>query len=172
MEPPNPSSLWLSDHVTQMDCNLDDITGETLGHVIEVLLQQGAADAWATPIVMKKGRPAHTLHCLCVPEREDQLLEILFRQTTTLGIRIYRNLPRAKLCRSMGVAQTPYQGTLREGKVDVKVSRFQTGEIISIKPEFDHCQQISKEMGVPLKFVTEAALYDMRRQLQDGNENC
>lgn len=163
---PNSHSLWLSDHVTQMDCNLDDITGETLAHAIEVLLKEGAGDAWITPIVMKKGRPAHTLHCLCLPEREDTLLEILFRQTTTLGIRIYRNIPRAKLCRSMGVAQTPYRDNLRDGKVNVKVSKFHTGEIISIKPEFDHCQQISKESGIPLKFVTEEALYDMRKQLQ------
>jgi hypothetical protein len=167
--PSKPSLLWLSDGVTQLECNLDDITGEILAHVVELLLKEGAVDAWVTPIVMKKGRPAHTLHCLCLsghPEREEKLLEALFRHTTTLGVRIYRNLPRAKLCRSLEVAQTPYTATQREGKVDVKVSSFQNGEILSMKPEFDHCQQISTESGIPLKFVAESALSDTRRQLQ------
>lgn len=169
-KPPVPSTLWLSDTVTQLECNLDDITGELLAHVIELLFEVGAADVWVTPIVMKKGRPAHTIHCLCLSDKnselEDRLLEALFRHTTTLGVRIYRNLPRAKLCRFVEVAQTPYTATRREGKVDVKVSSFQTGEILSIKPEFDHCQEISKESCIPLKFVAESALSDTRQQLQ------
>ena len=57
--------LWLMDQVTHMEANLDDTTGEILAHAIELLLKHGAVDAWASPIVMKKGRPAHTLHCLC-----------------------------------------------------------------------------------------------------------
>jgi hypothetical protein len=163
------STPWLSDTVTQLECNLDDITGELLAHVIELLLKEGAADAWVTPIVMKKGRPAHTLHCLCLadkPKREEKLLETMFRHTTTLGVRIYRNLPRAKLCRSLEVAQTPYTATQRKGRVNVKVSSFRHGEVLSMKPEFDHCQEISRESGIPLKIVAESALSDTRRYLQ------
>ena len=155
------SDLWLSDSVTQMECNLDDITGELLAHVVELLLKSsGVVDAWTTPIVMKKGRPAHTLHCLCLHESEDKVLELLFRHTTTLGIRVHRNLPRAKLHRSIKEAETPY------GKVAVKVSTFQTGEIISVKPEFDHCQDISTRTGVPVKLMSEMALSDIRERLR------
>ena len=160
------SSLWLSDEVTHMECNLDDITGEMLAYTIDLLLKAGAYDAWVTPIVMKKGRPAHTLHCLCRPEKEDELLELLFRHTTTLGIRVYRNLPRAKLCRSFEVAQTSYKDSKREGKVNVKVSSFGTGEVISMKPEFDHCEEISRQCNVPIKLVAESAITDMRKQSQ------
>lgn len=163
--------LWLSDKVTQLECNLDDITGEILAYTVTLLLEYGAYDAWVTPMVMKKGRPAHTLHCLCTPRQEDDLLQVLFRHTTTLGVRIYRDVPRAKLCRSIEVAQTPYTETARHGKVNVKVSSFCTGEVVSIKPEFDHCEEISREMGVPIKWVTEAALANVRAQRGANEES-
>jgi hypothetical protein len=165
------SSLWLSDSVTQLECNLDDITGELLGHVIELLMQEGAVDAWASAIVMKKGRPAHTLHCLCHLEDESEMLELLFRHTTTLGVRIHREIPRAKLCRSVEVVQTPYQDNSRGGQVEVKVSSFQTGEIVSAKPEFDHCKVIAKESGVPVKIVVEAALSHIRTRKMERDSN-
>jgi pyridinium-3,5-bisthiocarboxylic acid mononucleotide nickel chelatase len=163
------SPLWLVDSVTQLECNLDDTTGELLADVIEVLLDQGAVDAWASPIVMKKGRPAHCLHCLCHSDDESKILEVFFRHTTTLGVRINREIPRAKLCRSFQVAQTPYRDNPRDGKVSVKVSSFQTGEIVSVKPEFDHCRGISRASGVPLKMVSEAALSDIRTRILDSD---
>ena len=95
-------------------------------------------------------------------EKVKALLELIFRHTTTLGVRIYRDLPRAKLCRSMMTVQTPYQDTTRKGMVDIKVSKFKTGEIVSTKAEFDHCIEISKETGVPLKRVAESAILAMR----------
>ena len=162
------SQLWISDTITHLESNLDDTTGENLAYVIELLLNHGAIDVWVTPIVMKKGRPAHTLHCLCKSgnpdgdEKVKALLELIFRHTTTLGVRIYRDLPRAKLCRSMMTVQTPYQDTTRKGMVDIKVSKFKTGEIVSTKAEFDHCKEISKETGVPLKRVAESAILAMR----------
>ena len=163
------SSLWLSDNVTQLECNLDDATGELVGHAMELLLERGALDAWASPIVMKKGRPAHTLHCLCHPDDESKILEALFRHTTTLGIRIHREIPRAKLCRSFHIAQTPYRDSPRDGQVHVKVSSFVTGEIVSVKPEFDDCQSISRASGVPVKIIAEAALSDFRTRRLDSN---
>jgi len=168
------SSLWVSDSVTQLECNLDDTTGELFGHVIELLMEVGAVDAWASPIVMKKGRPAHTLHCLCMPDVESKLLEVMFRHTTTLGIRIYRDIPRAKLCRSFQTVQTPYRDNSLDGKVQVKVSSFVTGEIISAKPEFDDCRLISKSSGIPIKMVSETALSDFRtttRLRSDADKN-
>lgn len=170
------SDLWMNDTVIHMETNLDDTTGESLAFVISILLDHGAIDAFVTPIVMKKGRPAHTLHCLCKDETEDgsaivkKLLELIFRNTTTLGIRIYNDMPRAKLCRSMVTVQTPYVGTSRGGKVDVKVSSFKTGEVIATKAEFDHCKDIAIETSTPLSLVSDHALTVARKEFQSSSK--
>ena len=137
--PQNTDALWISDSITHLETNLDDTTGENLAFVVELLLNNGAIDAWVTPIIMKKGRPAHTLHCLCKSgcvqheETTKLLMELIFRYTTTLGIRVYKDIPRAKLLRSIISVQTPYRETSRSGFVDVKVSKFKNGEIVSMK---------------------------------------
>jgi hypothetical protein len=156
----SPPSLWNMDNVTQMEANLDDTTGENLAFVIEQLMCHGAIDAWATPIVMKKGRPGHTLHCLCMSDDKtiDSLLEMIFRQSTTLGIRIYRKIPRAKLFRSMTSVKTRFNNDKSNGVVSVKISKFSNGEIVSTKAEFDDCKRIATEVGVPLKLVAHEAV--------------
>jgi uncharacterized protein (DUF111 family) len=165
------SDLWISDSLTHLETNLDDITGETLGHVIELLLQNGAMDAWVTPIVMKKGRPANTLHCLCLAGNENhdatarKSLELIFRHTTTLGVRIYADLGRAKLLRSFVQVQTPY------GIVDVKVGTFKNGDLISVKAEFDHCKEISVETGVPLKLISGYAVQKVHESYETKNNS-
>jgi uncharacterized protein (DUF111 family) len=171
------SDLWISDSLTHMETNLDDTTGETLGHVIELLLQNGAMDAWVTPIVMKKGRPANTLHCLCLAgsEKHDatarKLLELIFWHTTTLGVRIYADLERAKLRRSFVQVQTPYTETKREGIVDVKVGTFKNGDLISVKAEFDHCKEISQETGVPLRLISGYAVQKVIESYEAKNNS-
>jgi uncharacterized protein (DUF111 family) len=173
------SDLWVSDSLTHMETNLDDTTGETLGHVIELLLQNGAMDAWVTPIVMKKGRPANTLHCLCLAGGSDEnhdatarkVLELIFRHTSTLGVRIYADLGRAKLRRSFVQVQTPYTETKREGIVDVKVGTFKNGDLISVKAEFDHCKEISVETGVPLNLISGYAVQKVFESYETKNNS-
>jgi pyridinium-3,5-bisthiocarboxylic acid mononucleotide nickel chelatase len=75
------------EQLVELTSNLDDVTGELLAHTIESLLAQGALDAWATPMVMKKGRPAHTVHALCRPADKTAVLDTMFRLTGTLGVR-------------------------------------------------------------------------------------
>jgi hypothetical protein len=162
------NSLFHSDHVAHLETNLDDITGENLAFAIQLLLDNGALDVWVTPIVMKKGRPAHTLHCLCrdnilYDDDDDDtintLLELIFIHTLTLGVRIYRNVPRAKLDRSITTVDTPYTNTSRRGQVDVKVSKFKNGKIVRKKAEFDHCKVISTELiNVGISTVAEQAV--------------
>ena len=168
------SKMWMSDSVTQFACNLDDMTGESLAFVIGLLLKNGAVDAWVSPIVMKKGRPAHTLNCLCVSSSSGhegtnatysatakKLLELMFRHTTTLGIRIYTDLDRAKLRRTVATVQTPFGVTTTEsgGLVRVKVGQFlNSNEILSAKAEFDDCKEIAEETGVPLASVADHAI--------------
>lgn len=104
---------WDINTLARLEANIDDATPELLAHTIDLLLQNGAIDAGVNPIVMKKGRPAHTLNCICRRENstddENGLLEIIFRHTTTLGIRIHRSILRAELERRFVEVQQPSQ---------------------------------------------------------------
>ncbi len=86
-EDPGGQAGVLSEELVELSTNLDDVTGELLAHTIDTLLADGALDAWATPAVMKKGRPAHVLHILCRPTDHRRLAGVVFRLTGTLGIR-------------------------------------------------------------------------------------
>ncbi|KAL9180070.1 hypothetical protein ACHAXT_008040 [Thalassiosira profunda] len=160
--------LWNLHTLTHLQANIDDATPELLAHAIDLLLKHGAIDAWIQPIVMKKGRPAHSLNCICrcqptsdgdatTQSAEQRLLNILFRHTTTLGIRIQRNIQRAALERRFAEVQLPYRDNARDGRVNVKISTFKDGEAVSVKAEFDHCKVVSEESAIPLKIVTSTA---------------
>lgn len=155
---------WEMHTLTHLHANIDDATPELLAHAIELLLKNGAIDAWVHPIVMKKGRPAHSLNCICRSDSyaaddgdtetaEHRLLNVMFRHTTTLGIRIQRDIQRAALRRRFVEVQLPYLDNSRGGKVDVKISSFKDGEVMSVKAEFDQCKVVYEESGVPLKIV-------------------
>jgi hypothetical protein len=157
----NPK-LWDIHSLTRMEANIDDATPELLAHAVNLLLDDGAIDAWIHPIIMKKGRPAHSLNCICRCDSgstidEERLMSIIFRQTTTLGIRIQRNILRAALKRRFVEVQLPYTNNVRGGKVDVKISSLNDGEVVSVKAEFDQCKAVSEESGVPLKIVSSTA---------------
>ena len=147
-----------------IQANLDDMTAEHLAFSSERLLQAGAVDAWTEPIVMKKGRAAHTLCCLADPVRQDDLLTIFFRHTTTLGVRI-QTVDRAALFRKTVTPRTEWIDTEREGKVDVKVAML-GDEVVSMKAEFDHCRIISLATDVPIQTVAEQAVRRAREQLE------
>lgn len=82
-----PSTATTGESVRLLEANVDDVTGEIVAHTIASLLAAGAHDAWATPIVMKKGRPAYTVHALCDPVRADAVAQVLVHETGTLGLR-------------------------------------------------------------------------------------
>jgi len=133
-----------------VECNIDDMSGETAGYVIERLLAAGASDAWCTPIIMKKSRPAITLSVLCRPADEDALSRILLLETTTFGLR-RREVGKTALERRIGELDTAY------GKVRVK-SAFLDGRLLKSKPEHDDLRRLAAEHGVPLRTVEQAAL--------------
>lgn len=181
LEPRKPC-LWQTDTVTKFDCNLDDCTGEQLAFVVELLFQNGALDVWITPVIMKKGRPGHVLSCLCrehdgAGTTVDTLLELVFRHTTTLGVRIHRGIERAKLVREtvqVSIPPTPpndnKQGS--DTTVDVKVARFTNGEVINAKAEFEQCRNISLRAGassgrhIPIKAIAEKAVNKAKQTLE------
>ena len=124
---------------------VDDLNPEMYSYVIERLLAAGAQDAWLTPIVMKKGRPAATVSVLCAAAAESSLRRILFRETGTLGIR--RSLAaRSKLQRRVCTVATVW------GPVQGKLSGY-AGKPLVFKPEYESCARLAREHGVALREV-------------------
>ncbi|MDE0874155.1 MAG: nickel pincer cofactor biosynthesis protein LarC [Acidimicrobiales bacterium] len=134
------TEIWV-ETVTELSTNLDDVTGEVLGHAISQLVDAGALDAWATPIVMKKGRPAHTLSVLATSTDAPGLVDVLMSTTGTLGVRTRQIQRTVAARRIVTVSVDGY-------RIDVKVSDFRA------KAEFDHVLDAAEALGLP---VTEVA---------------
>jgi len=150
---PLPASQ--ADEVTVLEANLDDATGETIGHAIDRLLRAGALDAFCTPAIMKKGRPGVLLTVLCEPQKAFDLQRVLFTETPTFGIRRYNAL-RCKLQRHWQEVQTEY------GTVRIKVGSLD-GQVVSASPEYEDCRLLAEQKGAPLRHVMAAAMAEWRR---------
>ena len=135
------------DYLLELQCNLDDMTGEELGFAMERLFDAGALDVWTTAIGMKKNRPGVMLSVLCRRAQHDALLRCLFRHTTTLGVREML-CPRYPLERSFRKAETPW------GEVTVK--RSEGWGIEREKPEFEDLARIAREQDLSLWEVRES----------------
>ncbi|MGH2818763.1 MAG: nickel pincer cofactor biosynthesis protein LarC [Actinomycetota bacterium] len=133
-----------------IETNIDDMGPELLPYVIESLLVAGAQDAWLTSIVMKKGRPAFTLSVLAGTAEMDRVMDVIYRETTTLGVRV-REVTKDELAREwieVDVAGQP---------VRVKVGR-RGGEIVTMAPEHEDAAKAARATGLPLKEIySEAA---------------
>ena len=131
----------------ELNCNVDDMTGEELGFALEELMRAGALDAWTSAIGMKKGRPGVLLHALCRLEDREAMLRCLFLHTTTLGVR--ENIcGRYALERDFSTAQTAY------GEVRVKHSRG--FGVTREKPEYEDLARLARENGVSLWDVKDS----------------
>src|SRR6185295_6986773 len=108
--------------VMLLEANLDDATGETLAHTIAALLEAGAHDAWVTPIVMKKGRPAHTVSALDDVALADQVSKVLVAETGSLGVRgqTFERWPAARSSHEVEVAGLPVRVKVSAGRVKVE----------------------------------------------------
>jgi pyridinium-3,5-bisthiocarboxylic acid mononucleotide nickel chelatase len=145
---PNVLRAWVGEVETPLktmrliETNIDDMSPELLGHVQEKLMAAGAADAWFTPIQMKKNRPAVMLSVLCRDELEDAVVGILLHETTTLGVRV-RDVRRHEAEREV----FEFESSL--GPAAVKVKRL-PGEPPRIAPEYEACRRIAQQLGMPL----------------------
>ncbi|HEX9123534.1 MAG TPA: nickel pincer cofactor biosynthesis protein LarC [Actinomycetota bacterium] len=140
-----------------LETNLDDVTPEVHGFLLERLLAAGAQDAWLAPIVMKKGRPAVTVSVLCAPGQADAMRAILFEETGTLGVRAAA-VSKHALDRQILKVETEY------GVVGVKVGMLD-GRPVSVSPEYEDCARLAREADVPLRRVYEEALRLARERL-------
>jgi pyridinium-3,5-bisthiocarboxylic acid mononucleotide nickel chelatase len=131
-----------------VECNIDDMSPEAHGHVMERLFAAGADDAWLTPIVMKKNRSAISLSAICALDKEPSLVEAILRETTTFGLRrsYYR---KTALERSSSAITTSL------GEVRVKTA-YLDGKAIKSKPEYDDLRRIADERGMSVIAVLEA----------------
>ena len=132
--------------VTELYCNLDDMSGEEIGFAMERLFEAGALDVWTTPIGMKKSRPGVMLSVLGKAEQSDALLQCIFKHTTTLGVRQHW-LSRHSLGRSFRRAETPW------GEVTVK--QAEGWNVRREKPEYEDLAKIAREQGLSLREVKE-----------------
>jgi uncharacterized protein (TIGR00299 family) protein len=133
-----------------LEANLDDMTPELVPYVIDSLLEAGAHDAWATPIVMKKGRPAVTIAALCDPTHKWHLMEILYRETTTLGIRLS---PLSKDVIERRWVKVEVEGRPVRIKLGVK-----SGDVVTAAVEHDDARSVARATGLPLKQVYASAI--------------
>lgn len=148
------------DAVVELSTNIDDCTGEMLGFTLEKLYRAGALEAWFSPVFMKKNRPAYILSVLCKPERQEALENIIFANTTSIGIR-YRTWQRRILSRKMMTVSTLY------GEISVKACEVPDEKGVfhtRYYPEYDSVKALSVEKHVDL-----ATLY---RLAQNAAENA
>lgn len=142
--------LAATDVVRVIEANLDDATPQLLGYVQERLMAAGALDVFCTAIQMKKNRPGTLLSVLAHPANEPNLVDILFAESTTLGVRI-REERRRVLERRTVTVHTPW------GEVRVKVAHL-GDQVRNAAPEYDDCRRLAAEHHIPLKQVMQAAM--------------
>ncbi len=139
-----------AERMLQMDTNLDDLNPQTYEYVIERLLEVGAVDVTLAPVVMKKSRPGIVLSCLASHDQSQAVLEVLFQETTTLGVRLHE--VNRQILRRRFVSVTTQGGPVRMKVADVGAGWEKAA------PEYQDCKQIAKRTGRPLKIVMEEAL--------------
>ena len=144
-----PPSRSPGEVVTVIEANVDDMSPQLYGYLVERALDAGALDITCTSIQMKKNRPGLEISVLCAPERAEALAELLFEETTTIGLRIHE-AGRLVLEREMVSVETPY------GTVRVKIAK-RAGKVTNVAPEYEDCQRLAVEKSVPLKQVILAA---------------
>jgi pyridinium-3,5-bisthiocarboxylic acid mononucleotide nickel chelatase len=139
-----------TERLALLSTNVDDMNPEWLPAAMERLLSAGARDVWLTPILMKKGRPAHTLSVLAAPDDLATLREIVYTHTTSLGVR-EQVVERHHLARDTRQVETPW------GHVGIKVATLPDGSE-RMAPEYEDCRRLSEAHDLPLQSVYDAAL--------------
>jgi uncharacterized protein (TIGR00299 family) protein len=128
-----------------IQCNIDDMNPEFFEHISDELFKAGASDVFINNIIMKKGRPGNVLNIICECGHEDKIKDIIFTESTTVGVRTYP-FRKDTLVRKFDVVQSPY------GNITIKRSYYKDKEV-SCKPEYEECRKIALEKGIPVKEV-------------------
>lgn len=135
----------LEDNISLIETNIDDMNPKYYDYVMDKLFKNGALDVFLTPVIMKKNRPAIIISVLCKKDKVNDMCDILFKETTTIGVRI-TDVFRKKLPRKEKYVKIPY------GKIKVKTSYF-NGKPVRIVPDYDTCRKIAEKTGIPLRQI-------------------
>ena len=152
---PSSRGTYEGDTVVQVETNLDDVNPQTYEYVMEQLFARGALDVTLAPVIMKRGRPGIVVTCLAAPAQLDRVLEVLFQETTALGVRV-REVARQVLPRRFVSVKVP------GGVVRMKVANV-SKKTVKTAPEYLDCKRIAERTGRPLKVVMEEARDAYRR---------
>jgi uncharacterized protein (DUF111 family) len=157
-----PEDAGAAEAATVLECNVDDLDPRLWPSVLESLLAAGASDAWLTPILMKKGRPAHTLRVLCRPALAGALRSLVVRQTSTIGLRQYP-VDKYPLERTMSTVDVDGQ------PVRVKLASL-AGEVVNVAVEYDDVLAAAQALATPAKLVLARATAAAQRLRSDLTE--
>jgi len=143
------------EELLMVETNVDDVSPQVLGHLLELALARGALDCYFTPVQMKKNRPGVLVSILCRPDEREAMMGLLFEETPTLGVRTH-SVSRRALERESVTVETEF------GTITVKVAR-RGGKVLGAMPEFEECRAAALAHGVPLRDVQEAARAAFRK---------
>lgn len=138
-----------AEHIVVLECEIDDMNPQLFGSVMDRLYAAGALDVYFSAVQMKKNRPGTLLTILAHPEQREELSAIVFRETTTIGVR-YHEVMRERLDRENIIIETSV------GPVRFKIARL-GGQVVNASPEFEDCVRIASDRGIPVKDVQAAA---------------
>ncbi|MEM2123685.1 MAG: nickel pincer cofactor biosynthesis protein LarC, partial [Candidatus Bathyarchaeia archaeon] len=156
---------FLRDEISVLETNLDDVTGEILGHTVDRLLQEGARDVCIIPMFTKKNRPGQILKVIVDQVDAERLSQVLMEETGTLGIRVHP-CRRYILSRESLTVEVQVDGV--KEFVKIKVAKDGEGGIMRIKPEYDDVERIARKTGRPLREIMELAEMKAREALLKG----
>ena len=154
------TSVATHERLWMIETNIDDMSPQLLGHVMDRAFELGALDCYFTPVQMKKNRPGVLLSVLCARDQKEALTNLLFTETTTLGVRSYE-VERRALRRSVKRVETVY------GPISVKVAHL-NGHVVNEMPEFEDVRAAATKAGVPLKVVEDAVRAAIRATDEHG----
>jgi pyridinium-3,5-bisthiocarboxylic acid mononucleotide nickel chelatase len=157
-QPNSPvKNAFFQDSIVTLETQIDDLNPQAIGYVFERLFLAGAVDVFTQAIAMKKSRPGVLLTVICPVERVADCEKVLFRETSTLGIR-HSAQQRSILGRDFQTVKTEY------GSIQVKVARSQTGEVLNVQPEYEDCAEIARHHNIAWREVHRMALQTWHHQ--------
>jgi uncharacterized protein (DUF111 family) len=145
----------LDEDIIVHEASLDDKSPQVYGYFAERALEVGALDVFSIPVQMKKNRLGQSVKVLCQPADRERLSDLLFRETTTLGVR-QSNVKRRTLQRESVAVETSF------GSIRMKIARL-NGHILNVSPEYEDCQKVAAARGVPLKHVLAEATFQFQK---------
>ncbi len=147
-----------AEEVQVLETNLDDVSGEILGHALQRILDSGAKDAWITLAIFKKNRPGHVLHAICDSSDAQKIADIMIRETGTFGVRFQR-WNRLTLQREVGTVKLQIAGKTFD--VRVKLAKDGSGRVVRVKPEFEDVRAIAEAVDKPAREISDLVMREI-----------